>query len=81
MKTNQSFSLLFWARTSKDSALNASIYARITVNGKRIEFSLSKNILKSEWDSKKGRVKGSRFILPEPYTQKFFITLSIEPYG
>lgn len=60
MKTNQSFSLLFWARTSKDSALNASIYARITVNGKRIEFSLSKNILKSEWDSKKGRVKGSK---------------------
>ncbi|WP_343066431.1 Arm DNA-binding domain-containing protein [Mesonia hippocampi] len=37
-----------------------SVYARITVNGKRANISLQRKITVSEWDSNKGRARGSK---------------------
>lgn len=34
------------------------IYARITLNGQRAEYSLQKSINENQWDNKKGRAKG-----------------------
>jgi site-specific recombinase XerD len=48
--------LIRQAKTLKDGA--APIFARITVNGQRAEYSLQKTIEKSHWDSTKGRAHG-----------------------
>ncbi len=44
---------------SKDDQNEASIFARITVNGKRAEMSLQRSVDPSEWDVKSGRMKGN----------------------
>lgn len=54
-----SFSLLFYIKRSKaDSNEKASVYARITINGKRSEFSLRRKISIKKWNSKAGKAKG-----------------------
>ena len=55
-----SFAVLSYIRTSKPDKLGkAPIYLRITINGKRAEFSIKRKIEPEKWCSKKGRVKGS----------------------
>jgi hypothetical protein len=58
MTTNQTFAIKFVARAerkgSKKNTLN--IYARITVGGKRAEFSVVKSVVKESWNSSKERL-------------------------
>jgi len=53
------FSVLFFTRKISKNADKLSIYARITVNGKSAEMSLQRKTSVNEWDSSKGRLRGS----------------------
>jgi hypothetical protein len=54
------FSLLFYIKKTKTkSDGNAPIYVRITINGKRAEFSSKRAIDPAKWNTPKGRAKGS----------------------
>lgn len=58
MKTK--ISVLFYAKKSKaKSNLQVPVYLRITVNGKRSEFSTGKNVDPSKWNSEISRLKGN----------------------
>tara|TARA_R110002033_G_scaffold124748_2_gene166672 strand:+ start:184 stop:1443 length:1260 start_codon:yes stop_codon:yes gene_type:complete len=59
MKTTVTFSILFWADLSRAKDNQASIYARITVNGKRATISLKRKVPVSDWDAHKGRSRGT----------------------
>ncbi|WP_158973678.1 site-specific integrase [Cellulophaga sp. L1A9] len=78
MKTSSSFSILFWVNLSRTKNSEASLYARITVNGKRAAISLNRKVLITDWDSDRNRAKGtgqkSRILnayLDETYNQLF----------
>lgn len=78
MKTSSSFSILFWVTLSRTKNSEASLYARITVNGKRAAISLNRKVLITDWDSDRNRAKGtgqkSRILntyLDETYNQLF----------
>lgn len=59
MKTNHTFSILFWINKSKMNNGTAPIYVRITVNGKRVELSLKRSIVPDKWNSKSEVSKGN----------------------
>ncbi len=59
MKTSSTFSILFWADFSRAKDDQASIYARITVNGKRATISLKRKVFISDWDVHKNRARGT----------------------
>ncbi|MGC1205320.1 MAG: site-specific integrase [Flavobacteriaceae bacterium] len=59
MKTTATFSILFWADFSRAKNNQASIYVRITVNGKRATISLKRKVPVSDWDAHKGRSRGT----------------------
>ena len=59
MKTNHTFSVLFWINKSKITNGTAPLYARITVNGKRAELSLKRSIEPDKWVSKNESCKGN----------------------
>lgn len=59
MKTTATFSILFWADYDRAKDQQASLYARITVNGKRTTLSLKRKIPLNDWDANKGRSKGT----------------------
>jgi integrase/recombinase XerD len=59
MKTSSTFSILFWVDFSRVKDNQASIYARITVNGKRATLSLKRKAPLSDWDAHKGRARGT----------------------
>ena len=71
MKSTNTFGVQFVARNSKLSSLDLLIYARITVNSKRIEISLKKTVHSSYWDPKAGRVKGNKDLMRQvnPYIE------------
>ena len=78
MKTSSSFSILFWVNLARIKNREASLYARITVNGKRAAISLNRKVLITDWDSDRNRAKGtgqkSRILntyLDETYNQLF----------
>lgn len=50
---------MFWADLSRAKNEQASIYARITVNGKRATISLKQKIFIKDWDVHKNRVRGT----------------------
>ncbi len=55
-----SFTVLFypkWNKPNKDGTY--PIYARVTINGERAEFSLISSILKQDWDRKRGCIKSN----------------------
>lgn len=57
---NAKISVLFYAKKSKTkSNLRVPIYLRITVNGKRAEFSTGKDVEISKWSSTQNRLKGN----------------------
>ena len=60
MRIRSTFSLIFWINTSRIKNEHVPIYARITVDGKRANFSLQRRIAIAEWDSERGIVKGTR---------------------
>ena len=59
MQSQHTFSLLFWVNASRAKNNKVSVYARITVNGKRANISLQRKIALSDWNSTKGRAKGN----------------------
>lgn len=59
MKTSSTFSILFWADFPRAKNDQASIYARITVNGKRTTISLKQKIFIKDWDVHKNRARGT----------------------
>lgn len=59
MQTNNTFSIIFFTRKSRNAKNQVSIYVRITVNGKRSEISLKRNVLFREWDNNKNRGRGT----------------------
>ena len=78
MKTSSSFSILFWVNLARTKNSEASLYVRITVNGKRAAISLNRKVLVTDWDSDRNRAKGtgqkSRILntyLDETYNQLF----------
>lgn len=58
MRTTNTFSILFWVDLEKTTNGMALIYARITVNQKRVLISLKRKVSIEFWDSKKQRVCG-----------------------
>ena len=57
---NTKISVLFYAKKSKaKSNLCVPVYLRITVNGKRAEFSTGKTVETSKWSSEMSRLKGN----------------------
>jgi hypothetical protein len=60
MKINQEMSILFWLfKAKKTVGGKCPIYCRITVNGKRAEFSTGKKIEMEKWLADAGVVKGN----------------------
>ncbi len=64
------FSVLFFTRKISKNAEKLSIYARITVNGKSAEMSLQRKTSVNEWDSSKGRLRGSSERIKQMNRQK-----------
>ncbi len=55
------FSILFYRRGNDvNKSGKAPIYARITVNGKRSEFSIKRKVLLSKWNSDAGKMRGTK---------------------
>jgi len=54
MRTTESFGIHFILRINKAKNGNAPVYARISVNGQRIEMSLKKLVKISDWNNSKG---------------------------
>ena len=76
MKTNSTFTIIFFTRKSSSTADKLSIYARITVDGQRSEISLKRSVLVNDWDNNRARCRGNttkvRFLnsyLDEVYNQ------------
>lgn len=59
MKTSSTFSILFWVDFSRAKNDQASVYARITVNGKRTTLSLKRKAFIDNWDVHRNRAKGT----------------------
>ena len=59
MKASTTFSILFWANFSRIKDKKASIYAKISVNGKRSTISLKRKVAVSDIDIHKNRAKGT----------------------
>lgn len=53
------FSVLFFVRKAKDDTSKLSVYARITVDGRRTELSLKRSVPVNDWDTSKGRGRGT----------------------
>jgi integrase/recombinase XerD len=58
MKTTNTFGIVFYLRKYKGKDGKAPIYVRITVDGKRTDVSLKKDILTNNWNDAKGMAKG-----------------------
>lgn len=58
MKSNQTFTILFWLYKSKIRNGKAPIYCRITVNGKRAQFSVKRSVCPTKWVSVAGTTNG-----------------------
>ena len=59
MKTSSTFSILFWANFIRAKDNQVSLYARITVNGKRATLSLKRKVLITDWDVHRNRARGT----------------------
>lgn len=59
MRTSSTFSVLFWIYNTRAVENQADIYARITINGKRVNLSLKQKVDINSWDAKRQKVKGN----------------------
>lgn len=59
MKSTQTFSILIWANKARASAKGQSLYARVTVNGRRAEISLKRKADADRWDAANDRMRGN----------------------
>ncbi|SFB99450.1 hypothetical protein SAMN04487891_104240 [Flagellimonas taeanensis] len=58
MLNSNTLKVLIFTRDISNNPEKLTIYARITVNGKRAEISLKRYALVNEWDENKGRLHG-----------------------
>lgn len=58
MRTKSTFSVLFWINSSRSKTNEAKLFARISINGKRVNLSLKHSINPDSWDSKRSKLKG-----------------------
>jgi Arm domain-containing DNA-binding protein len=77
MKSTNNFDVRFIIRHSKSKLSGVFIYARITVDKKRVEISLDKTIDPILWDSEKQIVKGSKELVNRinPYLNEIRLKL------
>lgn len=59
MKTTHTFGIQFIIRTGKKDKEKGNVYARVTVETRRIEISLKKAISVDDWNKARGMAKGS----------------------
>lgn len=59
MRTSNTFAILFWAYSSRAKDNLTGMYARITVNGKKLNISLKQQVDIRSWDSKRQRARGN----------------------
>ncbi len=59
MRTSSTFSILFWIYSKRTKNDQAPLYARITVNGKKLNISLKRKINVKLWNADKQRAKGT----------------------
>ncbi len=59
MNNPVTFGITFLPKTNKAKSGKAPLYARITLNGERIELSLQRRITLELWDERKSRLRGS----------------------
>ncbi|MDT0641956.1 site-specific integrase [Zunongwangia sp. F363] len=59
MRNSVTFGIVFIPKSSKATNGKAPLYARITLNGERVEISLQRRISLNLWDERKSRLKGS----------------------
>lgn len=59
MKTTTTFAILIWINASRAKNNEAELFARITVNQKRVNISLKRKVNIESWDKAKSRVKGT----------------------
>lgn len=59
MRNSVTFGIVFLPKASKATNGKAPLYARITLNGERVELSLQRRISLNLWDERKSRLKGS----------------------
>ncbi|SLK04403.1 Site-specific recombinase XerD [Salegentibacter salarius] len=59
MRTKNTFSVHFWVKPTNEKVNQGIIYARITVNQRRVLVSLKRKISFDLWDSSKKKVKGT----------------------
>ena len=57
MKAETTFTILFWIKKNRLYNGRAPIYARVTINGKRIEISIQRQVSILEWDASAQLVK------------------------
>ena len=58
MRTQSTFSVLFWIYSQRAKNNLAVIYTRITINGRKLNISLKRKVHVKLWDPKKQRVSG-----------------------
>ena len=60
MRSKLTFSILYWIYTSRADKNNSSnIYARITLNSRKLNFSVKRKVNVDSWDSKRQRARGN----------------------
>jgi len=57
---NHTFGVVFYLRKYKTTGGKTPIYARITVNGMRTDFSIKRSVEQESWNMNKGLAKGSK---------------------
>jgi site-specific recombinase XerD len=57
MQTQETFSTLFWIAKNRIKNGKATIYVRVTINGRRLEISTQKEVALIEWDPNSQSVK------------------------
>ncbi|MCM4154410.1 Arm DNA-binding domain-containing protein [Gramella sp. AN32] len=61
MRNSVTFGIVFIPKSSKAKNGKVPLYARITLNGERIELSLQRRITLNLWDDRKSRLRGMLF--------------------
>lgn len=59
MRTNATFSILFWVYSQRTKNNQAPLYVRISVNRKKLNISLKRKVEVDRWDAAKQRVRGT----------------------
>ena len=60
MQVKNTFAILFWINKAKIKNGEAPIWARVTVDGQRVEISIKRSIVPENWNAEKGNAKGTK---------------------